>query len=238
MSFLLACQANDRFAAVASVTGSMTPETYNNCNPQHPTPILQIHGTDDNVVPYDGAIWSKSIDDVLQYWVDYNNNDIDPTIDDIPDINTTDLSTVEHFVYSNGDNGTNTEHFKISGGGHTWAGSFFTIPGTNYDIDASVEIWKFFSRYDINGAIEMTNTIELEDLNLKIYPNPTSSLVIVENDFSKPKNFELNSLTGKRILTGVIQSNQQQIDISACPRGIYFLKIENRSYKILKLEEN
>ena len=39
MSFLLACQLSNRFAAVASVTGSMTPQTYNACNTTHPTPI-------------------------------------------------------------------------------------------------------------------------------------------------------------------------------------------------------
>jgi len=72
MSFLLSCQLSEKIATIASVTGSMTPETFNNSNPQHPTPILQIHGTSDNTVPYNGTTWSKSIDDVIQYWVDYN----------------------------------------------------------------------------------------------------------------------------------------------------------------------
>ena len=66
MSFLLACQMSDKIAAIASVTGSMTPQTYNVCNPQHPTPILQIHGTSDQTVPYLGdPTWTKSIDDIL-----------------------------------------------------------------------------------------------------------------------------------------------------------------------------
>ena len=46
MSFLLSCQLSEKIAAIASVAGSMTPETFNNSNPQHPTPILQIHGPD------------------------------------------------------------------------------------------------------------------------------------------------------------------------------------------------
>ncbi|MCF8247979.1 MAG: hypothetical protein K9J37_22640 [Saprospiraceae bacterium] len=37
MSFLLACQLSDKIAAIASVTGSMTPEAFNSCNPQHPS---------------------------------------------------------------------------------------------------------------------------------------------------------------------------------------------------------
>ena len=48
MSFLLACQLSEKIAAIASVTlNSMTLDTYDNCKAQHPTPILQIHGTSD-----------------------------------------------------------------------------------------------------------------------------------------------------------------------------------------------
>ena len=67
MSFLLACQLSDRIAAIASVTGSMTPQTYNLCNPQRPI-VLQIHGTNDQKVPYKGnRKWSVSINKVLEY---------------------------------------------------------------------------------------------------------------------------------------------------------------------------
>ena len=67
-SFLLACQLSHKFAAVASVGGSMTPLIYNNCNPTHPTPILQVHGTNDGVIAYNGGAWAWPIDDLLQYW--------------------------------------------------------------------------------------------------------------------------------------------------------------------------
>jgi len=50
MSFLLACQLSEKIAAVASVTGSMTQDTFDDCNAQLPTPVLQIHGTEDDVV--------------------------------------------------------------------------------------------------------------------------------------------------------------------------------------------
>ena len=64
-----------------------------------------------------------------------------------------------------------TELFKIIGGGHTWPGSNFPNSNgiTNYDINASEEIWKFFSRYDINGLINSPNNItESEKENKKV----------------------------------------------------------------------
>ena len=156
MSFLLACQMSDKIAAIASITGSMTPQTYNVCNPQHPTPILQIHGTNDQTVPYLGdPTWTESIDNVLQYWVDYNNCNLisDTTI--IPDLVLGDWSTAEHIVYDGGDNSVTTEHFKIDGGDHDWPGVW-----GNMDIHASNEVWKFFSKYDINGLIGTNVSID------------------------------------------------------------------------------
>jgi len=163
MSFLLACQLSNRIAAIAAVTGSMTPQAYNACNPQHPTPILQIHGTSDQTVPYVGyPTWTKSIDDVLQYWVAYNNCNTSATITAMPDINIFDGSTAEHIVYDGGDNYITTEHFKIYGGDHDWPGVW-----GNMDIHASAEVWKFFSRYDINGLISSSTSINDKNTNEK-----------------------------------------------------------------------
>jgi polyhydroxybutyrate depolymerase len=236
MSFLLACQLSERIAAIASVTGSMTPETYNNGNPQHPMPILQIHGTADNTVPYNGATWSKSIEDVLQYWVGYNNCYPLPQITSLPDIDPDDGSTVDYIHYGGGDNGVSVEHYKVIGGGHTWPGSAFGGAGTNYDIDASVEIWRFFSRYNINGLIAITDIENAgkSDLNASIYPTPTSGHIQIEMEFSKPLEYDLFSSTGERIMTGMIISNNQLIDLSQLPPNIYILRVGNKTIKIVK----
>lgn len=234
MSYYLACQLSDRIAAVASVTGSMTPLQYNGCSPTHPTPILQIHGTQDNVVPINGANWTRAIDDVIQYWVNYNNCDTDPEINAIPNTNATDQSTVDHMVYKNGDNGVQTEYFKVNGGGHTWAGSAIPNSGTNYDINASQEVWKFFSRYDINGLISTTSSADLSPYKLELYPNPTSSFLRIKTDEPGKKSFQLLDVRGKEKFAGSFSTNSFQINLSSLAKGLYFLKIGEQSYKILK----
>ena len=208
MSFHLACQLSEKIAAVASVTGSMTPFTFNNCNPQHPTPILQIHGTADNVVPYNGAItWTLSIEDVLQSWVNYNNCDTSATITNLPNINPYDGSTVELIIYDEGDNGVTVEHFKVIGGGHTWPGTAFGSPGTNYDINASVEIWKFFSKYDINGLIG-TAGIDEEAVPASFtlfpaYPNPFNPVTTLRYDLPEQAtvNIIIYDMLGREVKT-------------------------------------
>ena len=151
MSFLLACQLSDRIAAIASVTGSMTPQTYNLCNPQRPIPVLQIHGTNDQKVPYKGnRKWSLSINKVLEYWINHNNCDITPVEMSFPDINNSNESNVHRLSWLNGDNSVITDHIIVNGGGHDWFGVW-----GNMDINSTAEIWKFFSQYDINGKIKM-----------------------------------------------------------------------------------
>ncbi|MAE08003.1 MAG: hypothetical protein CL661_04510 [Bacteroidetes bacterium] len=233
MSFLLSCQLSERIAAIGSVTGSMTPETYDNCTPMHTMPILQIHGTDDGVVPYTGAAWSESIDNVLQYWVGVDNCNITPTITSLPDLDPNDGSTVEHYVYEGGDNNVTVEHYKVIGGGHTWPGNTFGGSGTNNDINASEEVWKFFSRYNLTNITGTEQLVE-DNLQIVIYPNPTNSYITIELNFSNQMDYEIISSLGHIVIRGVIRSNNQQIDLSQLVPNIYFLNIEGRFYKILK----
>ena len=231
MSFLLACQLSEKIAAVASVTGSMTQDTFDDCNAQHPTPVLQIHGTDDGVVLYNGNNLSIPIADVISYWVDFNNCETTPTTTTLPDVDVSDGSTIEHSVYEDGDNGITTEHMKVIGGGHTWPGSVINTAGTNQDIDASMEIWLFFSRFDINGPL---STDDFENNQVTIYPNPTQSKINLSLNYAKEVHYKLFSPLGKQLMTGTITSSNEEIDISHLPSNIYFLKLGNQVHKVLK----
>ena len=231
MSFLLACQLSEKIAAVASVTGSMTQDTFDDCNAQLPTPVLQIHGTEDDVVLYNENNLSLPIPDVISYWVDHNNCETTPTTTTLPDVDVSDGSTIEYSVYEDGDNGITTEHMKVIGGGHTWPGSILNSAGTNQDIDASMEIWLFFSRYDINGLL---STDDYENRHVSIYPNPTQSKINLSLNYSKEVHYKLFSPLGKQLMTGTIASGNEEIDISHLPSNVYFLKVGNQFHKVLK----
>jgi len=148
MSYHLACNLSSKIAAVASVTGSMSKETYEDCNPAHPTSILQVHGTIDATVPFDGnsALGMRSINDVMDYWKLYNACDVDPTsiITDYFDIEI----AVQHDTYSNCLNDVHVELYKIEGMGHTWP-----YKG-RYGISATEIIWEFINTHDINGRMD------------------------------------------------------------------------------------
>ena len=143
MGYHLACNLSNKFAAIVSVTGSMTNDTYNDCNPTHPTPILQIHGLLDFVVPYDGNSGSKSIPDVIDYWVNYNSCISDPeTV-----IRYDDYSLIVYETYTSCLNDVNVKLILHPEMGHDWPSL------QSYNINASAEIWNFVSKFDMYGLI-------------------------------------------------------------------------------------
>tara|TARA_B100001057_G_scaffold490395_1_gene578558 strand:+ start:133 stop:1242 length:1110 start_codon:yes stop_codon:yes gene_type:complete len=217
MSYLLACQLSDKIAAIASVTGSMSPSTFGSCSPNHPTPVLQIHGTNDGTVPYAGGPFAEGIDNVLNYWVNYNNCNTIPSQTPIPDINSGDGTTVDHFVYDGGTNGTTVELFKVYNGGHDWPGAF-----GNYDISSNIEIWKFFSRYDINGS---TASIEEQDITkeFSLTPNPVSENLIVHRANSKMSSFKILTMDGKEVLSGILNGTVDSVNLKSLRSGAYLL---------------
>lgn len=234
MSYLLACELSDRIAAIASVTGSMTPN-FIPCTPNHPMPVLEIHGTEDETVPYEGAIFATDIDEVVQHWVKFNNCDEEPMFEEIEDFNTSDMSTVEHYVYENGDNDVNTELFKIIGGGHTWPGTAFAFGSTNQDINASEEVWKFFDRYDINGLRETTSASTFVPRSVvEAFPNPSSGVVNLKFENAAYRNYTIYSLVGEPILEGISNADQAAIDLSEYPQGVYIFKSENKVIRLVK----
>ena len=141
-TYALACYHSDKIAAIGSVAGTMMEETYDHCSPLHPTAMINIHGTSDFVVPYDGGNKGLvSIGDALAYWTGFNNTRATPTVSSVNDGGV----SLEHHAYLGGDNGTSVEHYKILDGGHVW----FDI---SYEgSDTSRLIWEFVSRYDVDG---------------------------------------------------------------------------------------
>ena len=173
-SYELGCRLNNKIASFVAVSGSMLADYYRNdiyqwgtCSPVHPTPVMLIAGTIDQNPhsTYEGFSYYEmplylSVDEITSYWSDYNNGDLDPTIYEVPNINNSDGSTVERKVWSNGDNCTSIEELKVIGGDHDWPGSF-----GNMDINSTLEIWNFVSKYDINGLINCNSVSNPENIH-------------------------------------------------------------------------
>lgn len=121
LSHRLACHASDVFAAIASVSGVMgiDPST---CTPKRAVPVLQIHGTSDNVVPYKGgrALFVgpeyRSVATTMTAWRDKDACPATPTTTAAPKDKVTCQS------WGPCTQGAAVELCTIDGGDHKWPG--------------------------------------------------------------------------------------------------------------------
>lgn len=219
MSYHLAC-VSDRFAAIASVTGSMTVLTQALCKNAKPIPVMEIHGTADAVVNYNGSTGILSIPDVLSFWIQKNGLDANTVIKtDVPNINTTDGATAEHFYYP-GNN--EVEHYKVLNGGHTWPGTPIVIGTTCQDFNASVVIWNFFNKH----KRQTVQTHQTEKPVINIYPIPANEKLHIDlKEFSKiPTAIVIRNSVGIPILEHLIKEDKFSLDIRMIPSGLYFIQ--------------
>ncbi len=148
MSYRLACDASDLFAAIGPVAGT---QNYDRCAPTEPVSLIHFHGTDDAHLPYDGGIGDdsltgvsyKSVDEALGFWLDFNQCDPAPATETFED--------VRHDTYSGCSQGTAVELHTILGGTHAWPGSDGPAwPGGDeptHTISATETLWAFFAAH-------------------------------------------------------------------------------------------
>lgn len=219
MSYYLACNST-RFAAVGSVTGSMSNEMYNTCSSQ--TPVIQIHGTTDPTVPYNGNATSKAIEDVVAFWVNQNQCNTQAIVTAVPDNNPSDGATADHYLYNNGVNGNTVEFFKVTNGGHTWPGGAVPLSSagnTCMDFSASKEIWRFFSQHE-KGTATIATTHEA---TVHVFPNPVKSQLNIVSE--KPiQQLNVIDLQGRIIISTAIE-NKHSLSMEMIAPGVYWLEV-------------
>lgn len=151
MALRLGCQS-DAFAAIAPVAGTLLTD----CSNARPISVLQIHGTADDRVPYNGGpgkafaangnprVDGPSVPSVNATW-----RSIDAC--GPPSSNTGGDVTTETAACANG---LTVELISVAGAGHQWPGGVAKpvleklagIPPPSTALNATDTIWQFFSQ--------------------------------------------------------------------------------------------
>lgn len=234
MSQSLACELSNRIAAIASVAASMYTIQYgSNCHPTRPLPVMQISGTADGTVPYNGGGVFMHVDSVVKYWVTKNGCNPTAIFSNVPNVNSGDGCTAERYVYSSGLLGSSVELFKVIGGGHTWPGSPFIIGVTNQDFSASKEIWRFFRQYRLDLLTSIEDS-EKGNFNLSLYPNPVKGELNISFDKEEHALYsvEIADVLGKNVLSK--SEGFESIHVSSLNSGVYFITLKKSGAVIAK----
>ncbi len=95
----------------------------------------------------------------------------------------------------------------------------------------------FYAHFDYTADNDATNPLlELSELDIKIYPNPTSDFFQIDNPEKKPIQYFLMGKDGRKIhnYTQSSHSEKEFIHLADLPKGIYFLQIMVDQHVYLK----
>ncbi len=151
MSYRLACELPNRFAAVGSVASTMPIYQITLCTDTFPVPVIVFQGTDDNVIPWTGVTGGYlSAAQTIGYWGSHNACTGDVSVEMMPDAAPTPDDYTLVARHQVGDCAADVVLYGIYFGGHTWPGHPFTgaqLGQTTLDIDATVLTWDFFAAH-------------------------------------------------------------------------------------------
>lgn len=146
MCYAMACERPGLLAGIAPVAATMSGNTWRHCSPNAPTPVMHIHGADDETVPDDGSIeryggWSGAppLDEVIEYWARLNAT--------LPPETITVSDKTSARIYLNDAKGNEVWYYRIEDFGHAWPGP---LHQDSTGIVSAELIWDFFKRYADN----------------------------------------------------------------------------------------
>jgi len=155
LCMLLACKLPDKFAAFATVDGSMKKSFISDGSPQKPVPILMINGTNDFFNKWKGGGDRLSVNDSIKFWKNFNKCEANQQETLFPHKNNRNNHTTAKLIKNNNcQDNTEVSLLEIDRGGHTWPGEqypyLFLKPfegRTNFDVKANDIIFEFFNRH-------------------------------------------------------------------------------------------
>jgi polyhydroxybutyrate depolymerase len=162
MAALLGCALSSRIAAIAPVAGGY--KTLPTCAPERPVSVLEIHGTDDTTVPYEGS-GPQHEGAVLPYmfaWAARDGCQLQPTKRRIA------LHTLR-YQWSGCRGGSAVEQLRIYGGKHGLpdASGAEISSGGPYTISGVQQVWHFLAPITLAPA-------NSADLQHGVEPSATS----------------------------------------------------------------
>jgi polyhydroxybutyrate depolymerase len=155
MAFALSCTLSDRIAAIGMVAAAQSlPSSW--CRDTRPVPMITFHGTADALVPYDGGPLGDpfnpvkpvypAVRDFVANWATRNRCAVSP-------VKSTVAPDVTRLEYPDCAESAPVVLYTILGGGHSWPGGKpppeWRVGPTNNSIDATGEMWAFFSEHPL-----------------------------------------------------------------------------------------
>ena len=157
MSWTLACERADLFAAAAPLSSAMTAWQESNCHPSRPVSIIAVDGTEDPVQLYDGFISQPpiprliSVPETMAFWWRLNGC-TGETVKRLTHRNRDDRTRIDLYEWTECASGGPVMLYRVVGGGHQPPSltRYGPAPPEHFgwrsrDMETAEEVWNAFT---------------------------------------------------------------------------------------------
>ncbi len=240
MSYQYSMTYGKDLAGLISVCGSMGT-AIKSAAENISVPICDFHSKTDEVVPYGGTLsYGSGIfevkvslcqpkSDVISFWVNKNRANTIPQEENVAYYPSTNNISVKKIRYDALASAISSEviHYQIDGASH----SYYMNKGNGDCMDYNEEVIKFIRSHYKDSPTGIESVIAQK---LVVSPNPVQNRCTVYGTRCTEGDIRIFDMTGR--LKGIYQANEEQteIDFSGYYRGIYLLKYNGKTYKVIK----
>ena len=225
MCHRMAIEHGERINGIASVSGLVGTDM-ENLTPAANVNVLEVFGTADATIDYENATIERMgygpfvvglpAEQTTEWWRSFNHCDETPVFEQYPDTQNDGL-TFEMYSYLNGDNNSRVSFMKVINGEHAW------YSGESYDVDYETEIYRFFT-----NSLDVTGVNENVCNAMNVYPNPANDFIFI--NLNESSEISIFDLLGNEVLHTITNG---KVDVSSLKNGIYFLKADGKTEKVL-----
>ena len=169
-------------------------------------PICMLHGTNDNIVPYDSGYCFTELLPLTPYM--YGSHAIAGQLDEIGI--------------------TDYEFHSYEGEGHSFYFTAYLVLNDKFNTCFAV------ARDFLYGHLNFPTSIpEMDAEDILVYPNPASDMVTISVDgLASDGLFTITvvDVTGRKMLEKSSSSPQLAIDVTQWPSGVYFVRIGGNGF--------
>ncbi len=180
---------------------------------------------------YDNSEWY----DLSKVKYFYNANNL---LDYKEEFDLQDANNNLKYVYTYNEDNQETTFFLYDWNGSEWI--LFYKVFDNYDANGNQSdyysqvsdgTWQNYLKEEYTWNEFFVNINELPNFDLKVFPNPVSNVLTIQNNLQKNYKVEIFDISGKNIYNSQISNFNYQINISNYPNGTYFVNVISNNKK-------
>jgi polyhydroxybutyrate depolymerase len=187
LSYRVACDLSNKVAAIASISGD---DVVPGCRPAAPISVMEVHGTADTAIPYNGSPGRLSTPQVIAKW-----RGIDGCT---PQSQVANVQKAKDEIWQTCKAKTAVELVTVNGGGHGWQKS--------PTFDTGGAVWRFFAAHPQASPTPPAAVLTGKLLRAWVAYKPTRRVVVRVN-VGQASSVQTTLLRSKRaVATRTIRS--------------------------------